>query len=269
MPALVVDSVTELEPAHMGAVVVAGSHGGVYAAWLAATARVRAVVLNDAGRGLDDAGIASLGWLDRIGLPAAVVAHDSARIGDGRDMLQRGVLSGVNVAAAELGCAPGQSCREAVVLLQRARPPQRLPEPLSEARVLLREGAVPIWALDSNSIVTPSDEGAIIITGSHGGLLGGRPETALRVDARAAVYNDAGIGADRAGVSRLPVLSARGIAAATVAAASARIGEARSTWETGILSAVNDVAATAGCAPGQSVRHFAELVIAAAARNGT
>src|SRR5207302_1281456 len=77
---------------------------------------------------------------------------------------------------------------------------------------------------------------AIVLTGSHGGLLGGRPETALKYEVRAAFYNDAGIGIDEAGVSRLPALDDRGIAAATVSAATARIGEARSTYEDGILS---------------------------------
>ena len=47
------------------------------------------------------------------------------------------------------------------------------------------------------------------------------------------------IGIDEAGVSRLPALDARGIAAATVSAAGARIGDARSTYEDGVLSRVN------------------------------
>ena len=31
-------------------------------------------------------------------------------------------------------------------------------------------------------------QGTVVVTGSHGGILGGRPETAIRVDALAAVY---------------------------------------------------------------------------------
>jgi hypothetical protein len=41
---------------------------------------------------------------------------------------------------------------------------------------------------------------------------------------------------------RLPVLAARGIPAATVDYRSARIGDARSLWETGVLR-VNEVTA--------------------------
>ena len=65
-----------------------------------------------------------------------------------------------------------------------------------------------------------------------------------------------GIGKDEAGVSRLPALAARGIAAATVSAASARIGDARSTYEDGIVSRVNTRAAALGLREGLSARDF-------------
>ena len=93
---LVTDSVTLLGPGDAGRVVVAASHGGIYAANLAARAGVRAVILNDAGGGKDDAGIAGLAYLDRFGLAGATIAHNSARIGDGEDMLARGIISRVN-----------------------------------------------------------------------------------------------------------------------------------------------------------------------------
>ncbi len=57
----VADSVTRLGSEHVGAVLIAGSHGGIYAAWLAAKAGLRAVILNDAAVGLECAGIAGLG----------------------------------------------------------------------------------------------------------------------------------------------------------------------------------------------------------------
>src|SRR5207237_589997 len=113
---------------------------------------------------------------------------------------------------------------------------------------------------DSASLVAPEHHDAIVITGSHGGLLGGRPETALKYDVRAAFYNDAGIGIDEAGVSRLPALDQRGIAAATVAAASARIGDARSTYEDGMLSRVNARAAALGLAAGMPAREAAAIL---------
>jgi hypothetical protein len=104
--------------------------------------------------------------------------------------------------------------------------------------------------------VLPEHRHSIVITGSHGGLLGGRPETALKYDVFGALYNDAGIGKDGAGTSRLPALDARGIAAATVSAASARIGDARSTYEDGVISRVNASAAALGLRDGISAREF-------------
>ena len=55
----------------------------------------------------------------------------------------------------------------------------------------------------------------------------------------AAFFSDAGRGKDDAGVSRLPVLAQRGIPAGAVDHYSARIGDARSLWSTGVLSCVN------------------------------
>ena len=98
------------------------------------------------------------------------------------------------------------------------------------------------------------------MTGSHGGLLGGKPDTALKANALAALFNDAGIGIDEAGVTRLPALDNRGIAAGTVAASSARIGDARSTYEHGIMTRVNQRAAALGIAPGMTAREFVEIV---------
>jgi hypothetical protein len=254
---LVADSVTRLGPEHVGAVLIAGSHGGVYAACLAARAGVRAVILNDAGVGLDRAGTAGLAYLDGCGMAAATVGHDTARIGDGADMARRGIISHVNATASRLGCAPGQPCRAAAERLAAAPPPVARPPALAETRHLLRDapGEVAVWALDSASLVRPEDAGAIVLVGSHGG---GPAANALKAECRAAIFNDAGIGIDRAGIARLKVLDGRGIAAATASAASARIGDGRSIWESGKISAVNARAASAGgrvCMTAQELVH--------------
>ena len=115
-----------------------------------------------------------------------------------------------------------------------------------------------IVCLDSVSLVTEDDVGRIVLTGSHGGLMGGRPEAALKVDAMAAFFNDAGGGIDRAGFGRLPALDRRGIVAATVDAMSARIGEGLSTYQDGRLSCVNDRASSAGLEPGMTAKEAVE-----------
>jgi hypothetical protein len=250
-PVVVADSITRVAEAEArGAVVVNASHGGIYAAYLAAKLGAAAAIFNDASVGRDRAGIAGLDYLQDLGIPAATIGHDTARIGDGADMMARGVITYANSLAEMLGCRPGMACHDAAIQLQAAGPPRRAPPPALEAAFLVITEAPQVWALDSASLVAPEHRDAIVLTGSHGGLLGGRPETALKYDVRAAFYNDAGIGIDMAGVSRLPALDERGIAAATVSAASARIGDARSTYEDGILSRVNARAAAFGLAPG-------------------
>ncbi len=254
-PIVTADSITRIGGEEAaGAVVVNASHGGVYACYLAAKLGVAAAIFNDAGVGRDEAGIGGLDYLQKLGIPAATIGHRTARIGDGADMLWRGVITHANAAAAALGVRAGMTCRDAAAALQRAEPRhQAAPEALEGAFLLIGE-APQVWALDSASLVVPEHHDAIVITGSHGGLLGGRPETALKYDVRAAFYNDAGIGIDEAGVSRLPALDRRGIAAVTVSADSARIGDARSCYEDGILSRVNARAAALGLSPGMTAR---------------
>ena len=110
------------------------------------------------------------------------------------------------------------------------------------------------------SLVRTEDVGAVVLTGSHGGLIGGDPARALKADVLAAAFNDAGVGTDAAGITRLPALSARGIPAFAVDAMSARIGDGRSTYEDGIVSAVNDAARDLGAHPGMSACDFVSLV---------
>ena len=262
---LTADSITRIGAEASGAVVVNGSHGGVYAAYLAAKLQVAAAVFNDAGVGRDCAGISGLDYLAGLGIPAAAVGHDTARIGDGPDMIARGIVTHANPQAVALGCRPGMRCRDATLCLQQASTSGREPPPALEAAFLLIAESPALWALDSASLVGAEHAGTVIVTGSHGGLLGGRPDTALKVDALAALFNDAGIGIDEAGVTRLPALDARGIAAGTVSAASARIGDARSTYEDGILTRVNRRAAGFGIRPGISACEFVAIIRGAAA----
>jgi hypothetical protein len=264
-PIVTADSITRIGDEAAGAVVVNASHGGIYAAYLAAKLHAAAAIFNDAGIGKDRAGIGGLSYLDALGIAAATIGHDTARIGDGADMLARGVVTHANALAAALRVWPGLPCAAAAALLQGAQPSDRSPPEALEAAFLVEPEPLQVWALDSASLVLPEHRDAIVITGSHGGLLGGRPETALKYDVRAALYNDAGIGIDEAGVSRLPALDSRGIPAATVSAASARIGDARSTYEDGVISRVNVRAAMLGLHAGISVRDFvARLRIALA-----
>ena len=77
---------------------------------------------------------------------------------------------------------------------------------------------------------------------------------ALRTAAFAAAFHDADIGVDRAGLGRLLALDQRTIAAIAVAAASARIGDARSCFDDGLVSAVNHAAQQIGARRGERLR---------------
>ena len=267
-PILTADSITRVGTEAAGAVVVNGSHGGIYAAYLAGKLRVAAAIFNNAGVGRDRAGIAGLDYLEGFAIPAAAVGYDTARIGDGADMVARGLVTHANASARALGCRDGMACRDAAASLQRAAPAGPEPPAELEGAFLLVPDSPAAWALDSASLVGAEHIGTVVVTGSHGGLLGGRPDTALKYNALAALFNDAGIGIDEAGVTRLPALEARGIAAGTVAATSARIGDARSTYQDGILSRVNPNAAALGIVPGMAAREFVTITRRVAAERG-
>jgi hypothetical protein len=108
----VVDSITELGPADAGSVAVSGSHGGVSSARYAIAARPLLSVFNDAGVGLDQAGIAALAMMQAVGLAACTVGHHSARIGFAASTLEDGIVSHVNLLAAALGVRVGIGLRE-------------------------------------------------------------------------------------------------------------------------------------------------------------
>lgn len=111
-PWLVVDSITEAVGRGAGAVVVSGSHGGASSGRYAIAAKVRVAVFNDAGVGLNRAGIAALAALDAQGIAARTVANHSARIGEAASTLHDGVISHANRAAAALGATVGRRLHE-------------------------------------------------------------------------------------------------------------------------------------------------------------
>jgi hypothetical protein len=256
MEPLVLDSATRLGAEAAGGVAVCGSHGGIYPAWLVARAGLRGVILNDAGIGRNSAGIAGVLWLDGLGIAACAADYRSARIGDGADMLAAGRISSVNETAARHGCLPGHTCVEAArYLIESAQAPMGEVPEIGETRTRIAStGHRAVWALDSVALARADDRRAIVVTGSHGALLGARADHVLEVDVFAAFFNDAGGGKDGAGFSRLASLDARGIAAATASHQTARIGDGRSTYDAGVISHVNETARRLEVKEGMTVR---------------
>jgi hypothetical protein len=120
---------------------------------------------------------------------------------------------------------------------------------------LERAGGIVIWGMDSIAAIAPAHEGAIVLTGSHGGQSAG--EYALKFPLRAVLFNDAGIGKDEAGVVALAMLQAKNIPAAAIAHTTGRIGDALDMWDHGYLSRVNEAAMQAGLEEGMSAREAA------------
>ena len=98
--------------------------------------------------------------------------------------------------------------------------------------------------LDSIGYATVEMAGAVIVSGSHGGMSAARYAVAARP--HLVVFNDAGRGRDDAGISGLAWLESAGVAAAAVGYESARIGDARSTLDDGLITHVNAHAAAMG-----------------------
>ena len=265
---LILDSVTVFPPDARGRAAIAASHGGVYAAYLAAKAGIKAVILCDAGVGREQrrhrrARLSRRARRRGRGDRPPLGAHRRRR---GLPRARASSRSRMH-APRRLGVAPGMSAREALERLERADlPPCPAPPASEERRFRLTEAEAPgvrVHAIDSAGLVLPEDAGHIVATGSHGALLGGKPETAIKIPVFAAIYNDADFGIEDAGIARLPVLDARGIAGACVSAWSARIGDGQSTYHDGFVTAVNARAAQCGGEIGISAKELVARLVAA------
>ncbi len=243
-----------------GAVVINASHGGVYAAYLAAKLHAAAAIFNDAGVGRDRAGIGGLDYLQDIGIAAATVGHDSARIGDGADMMASGIVTHANGLAAALGVSPWpvlpRRCRRtAAGTAERSRATGsvggRVPAHRRSATGLARRLrlARPAGAQGRDRRHRFAWRAARRQAGDRAQIRRARCPLQRRRDRQGRSRRFASAGARRSG-----------IAAATVAAASARIGDARSTYEDGIVSRVNATAAAFGLRAGMSAREFVAVL---------
>jgi hypothetical protein len=243
------DSITWVSDEVAGCVVVSGSHGGTYAAIYGASRGVKAMLLNDAAVGKDGAGVSGLRSAEKLGVAVGALDYLSARIGDASDSYAAGIISDANVWALAAGVTLGMRAAEAASRLAAwTAGPTQPAGPLQERALFLNHTGLTIAILDSASLVEPGMEHVVVVTGSHGGTVGG---VALKYRVRAAIFNDAGVGKDRAGIGRLGVLDAMDIPSATVSHRSARIGDGGDTYANGVVSEVNALAASLGIRPGQ------------------
>ena len=116
-----------------------------------------------------------------------------------------------------------------------------------------------VLVMDSITKIEPEDEGAVVVSASHGGASSG--EFALEVPLKLVFFNDAGVGKDNAGIAALAMLQAHGVAGGTVAHTSARIGDAQDMWDCGVVSHVNQAARVLGLAPGHTLKQALQRLI--------
>jgi hypothetical protein len=125
----------------------------------------------------------------------------------------------------------------------------------------------PIVVADSVTALPPRARGAVLVSGSHGGLIAARYASSAGV--RAAIFNDAGRGCDDAGIAGVVALDGVGMAAAAVAHTSARIADAADTLARGVVSFANPRAAALGIVAGMGCDDAAERLRQAPAPTAT
>ena len=260
---LCADSVTAFTLAAHGAVLITGSHAGRLVGQMAIQVGAVGLIASDAGVGKQAAGVMGLDVLDRFGVPGAAVDVWSARIGDGADTRQSGIVNVVNEHAAELGVANGMPARVAAQLMATASTctptlSESAGADLDTGGTTIDDGDVRVIALDSAGWINQHHEGAIVITGSHGGIVDGK---AVKAAVLAAAFNDAGVGKQRAGVGRLALLDSMRIAGFAVSHQSARIGDSVDTFASGEVSCVNERGADYGIELGATARDAVERIL--------
>ena len=265
---IVMDTAAQMGPDEAGQVLVIGSHGAETTARHVARYLPFAAILNDAGKGKDNAGLSGLPVLEAMNILAATVDCMSARIGDGADNYSFGVISAVNEKAGTAGIRTGMTVKEACLIMLAAKKSDR---PLYVTEVVY-EGVVGESAVgriilaDSISFLNESHRGGVIVSGSHCSY--STFAFAKDLELKGIILNDAGKGKDNEGISGLSVYNQADIPAAAVDCMTAKIGSARDAWETGLVSARNDLAAGLGVNVGMPVQTAAKMLLSSLSGSG-
>jgi uncharacterized protein YunC (DUF1805 family) len=262
LPAGVVllDSLGDLQLDNTSPILVCGSHcgdNGTFARKLK-NCNVKAVFLNNAGVGKNQAGISGLTYYQTENILACAVDHNSAEIGIAHDAWNSGIISHTSIQAEEAGINVGDSVKEAVskIINSITSPSKTLKnkdvislaneekEDTSKAdlkkQTQTQVDGVKIIVTDSITFLNKKNSGDIVVCGSHGGISAGH--YALKHGVKAVFFNDAGIGKNNAGVKSLELLNDAGILACTVNCMSAEIFNGHDSLNYGIVSVCNRLA---------------------------
>ncbi len=254
---ILLDSLGDVQPDNTSPVLVCASHcgdNGTFARKLK-NCHVKAVFLNNAGIGKNQAGISGLSHYEAENILACAVSHNSAEIGVAADTWESGIISHSNALAEEAGIQPGDSVQEAVANIinlpsftQKNKYAESLTheeienssKPDLKKQIQTQIDGVSITVTNSITFLNESNAGDIVVCGSHGGVSAGHYAQKHRL--KAVLFNDAGIGKNYAGIKSLESLSDAGILACTVDCMSAEIFNGQDVLENGIISVCNQLA---------------------------
>ena len=252
----ILDSAAQVGSDETGQVLVVGSHGSELAARYVAHHLPFGVILNDAGKGKNNAGISGLSVLESMHILGATVHCMTARIGDGHDNYYSGIISAVNDKAKTSGVQVGMTALEAVRIMLTAKKFS----PISNSTpVVYEDEHGRIILADTITYLNTSHRGSVIVSGSH--CAHTTFEWIKDLGLKGIFLNDAGKGKDNQGVSGLPIFDQAGIPAAAIDCMSAMIGNARDAWDNGLISAVNESAARKGVIQRMAVQEAAKEVL--------
>jgi hypothetical protein len=240
-------------------VVVNASYCGVLPARFIARHSPRGSIGVDCGIGPQGAGIAGLWYFEALNLPAAVADVRTVLLGDGRDLFENGIISLFNRPAADCGVRTGMPVREAAMLLLENDPGDPAADEVTNRRVMAAHAnGRHVVCTDSIAFALPEDTDNVLVTAGHTGrsavpyLLSARPW--------GFICSDGGMGRNRSGIAGLGPAADAGLPGATVSAATARMGDALSSYVDGVISAANSLALAAGVQVGMPCRTAADLL---------
>lgn len=242
-------------------VVVNASYCGVLPARFIGRHRPRGVVSVDCGVGPAGAAIAGLWYLEALNIPAVVADVATVLLGDGVDLYENGVVSHLNRPAADCGVVPGMPARTAAQLMLERDPGTPDADDVTNRTEVFRNAqGRAIVCLDSIAFGDPVvDAGNVLVTAGHTGR--SALPYLLKIRPYAFICSDGGLGRDRSGIVGMIEAGRAGIPGATVDARLARMGDGRSSYADGVISAANERAVAAGVAVGQSAREAARRLV--------
>lgn len=242
-------------------VVVNASYCGVLPARFIGQHSPRGAIGVDCGVGPAGASIAGLWYLEALNVPAAVADVATVVLGDGVDLYEHGVVSFANRPANDCGVTPGMAVREAArAMLDRDPGSPDANQVTNRTEVYRHATGRAIVCLDSIAFGKHElDARNVLVTAGHTGR--SALPYLLTVRPYGFICSDGGMGRDRSGVAGMIEAGRAGVPGATVDARFARMGDGRSTYVDGIISAVNELALRAGVGIGQPAREAARRLV--------